>query len=72
MHQIGRRLHLSAPLTMYVARHSLASIAHGRHIPLSIISEGLGHDSERTTSIYLASLDNQQIDAANRAILKLL
>jgi integrase len=57
---------------MYVARHSLASIAHGRHIPLSIISEGLGHDSERTTSIYLASLDNQQIDAANRAILKLL
>ena len=57
---------------MYVARHSWASIAHSRHIPLSVISEGLGHDSERTTSIYLASLDQQQIDSANRAILRLL
>ena len=72
LHLVGLRLNLSAPLTMYVARHSWASIAHSRHIPLSIISEGLGHDSEHTTSIYLASLDNQQIDAANRAILKLL
>ena len=72
LHLVGLRLRLPAPLTMYVARHSWASIAHSRHIPLSIISEGLGHDSERTTSIYLASLDNQQIDAANRAILKLL
>ena len=72
LHLVGIRLRLNAPLTMYVARHSWASIAHSRHIPLSIISEGLGHDSERTTSIYLASLDNEQIDAANRTILRLL
>ena len=72
LHLIGYKLHLDAPLTMYVARHSWASIAHARHIPLSVISEGLGHDSERTTSIYLASLDQQQIDAANRSILRLL
>ena len=72
LHLIGYRLRLSAPLTMYVARHSWASIAHSHHIPLSVISESLGHDSERTTAIYLASLDQQEIDAANRAILKLL
>lgn len=72
LHQVGRRLGLRAPLTMYVARHSWASIAHSRHIPLSVISEGLGHDSERTTAIYLASLDQKQIDSANRAILRLL
>ncbi|MBR0224242.1 MAG: site-specific integrase [Bacteroidales bacterium] len=72
LHLTGRKLGLKAPLTMYVARHSWASIAHSRHIPLSVISEGLGHDSERTTSIYLASLDQKQIDSANRTILRLL
>ncbi|MCR4860918.1 MAG: site-specific integrase [Bacteroidales bacterium] len=72
LHLIGQRLQLNAPLTMYVARHSWASIAHSRNIPLSVISEGLGHDSERTTSIYLASLDRKQIDSANHSILRLL
>ena len=72
LHLTGCKLGLKAPLTMYVARHSWASIAHSRHIPLSVISEGLGHDSERTTSIYLASLDQKQIDSANRTILRLL
>lgn len=72
LHLIGYKLRMKTPLTMYVARHSWASIAHSRHIPLAVISEGLGHDSERTTSIYLASLDHQQIDLANRSILRLL
>ena len=72
LHLIGYKLKLQAPLTIYVARHSWASIAHSRHVPLSVISAGLGHDNERTTSIYLASLDQQQIDAANRNILRLL
>lgn len=72
LHLVGYQLRMKSPLTMYVARHSWASIAHSRHIPLAVISEGLGHDSERTTSIYLASLDQQQIDKANRSILSLL
>lgn len=70
LHEIGMQLKLPIPLTMYVARHSWASIAHGLHVPLSVISEGLGHDSERTTSIYLAALDNRQIDDANLKILR--
>ena len=57
-------------LTMYVSRHSWASIAKNQNIPLSVISEGMGHDSETTTQIYLASLDNSAIDKANRSILK--
>jgi hypothetical protein len=32
--------------------------------PLSVISEGLGHDSEATTQIYLASLDTSIVDQA--------
>lgn len=67
---IGRKLGLSIPLTMYVARHAWASIAKSKNVPLSVISEGLGHDSEATTRIYLASLDNMAIDKANSLILK--
>lgn len=67
--EIGQALNLPIPLTMYVARHSWASIAKDKHIPLAIISEGLGHDSERTTLIYLNSLDTSKIDKANSVIL---
>lgn len=70
--EIGKELGLVMPLTMYVARHSWASIARDEGIPLSVISEGMGHDSESTTQIYLASLETQIIDKANKKILKLL
>lgn len=70
--EIGNRLGLHQPLTMYCARHSWASIARNEGIPLSVISEGMGHDSEKTTQIYLASLKTEVIDKANRKILKLL
>lgn len=61
---------ITIPLSMYCARHSWASAAKGKHIPLSVISEGMGHDSESTTQIYLASLDNALVDNANAQILK--
>lgn len=66
---IGRMLGLSIPLTMYVARHSWASIAKEYRVPLSVISEGMGHESEMTTRIYLASLDMSVVDNANAMIL---
>ena len=56
-------------LTSYVARHSWASNMHELHMPLSVISEGLGHDSELTTRIYIKSLENSVIHKANRAFL---
>ncbi len=61
---------LQTNLTLYCARHSWASIAKSKNIPISVISEGMGHDSESTTQIYLASLDNSLIDKANEIILK--
>ncbi len=70
--KLGECLGLGIPLTTYVARHSWASIARSRNIPLSTISEAMGHDSESTTRIYLASLDTSVVDKANRLILKLL
>ena len=67
---IAKMVGLSIPLTLYVARHSWASIAKSKNIPISVISEGMGHDSEMTTQIYLASLDNAVVDRANAHILK--
>lgn len=68
--EISVSIGLQARLTMYVSRHSWASIAKSQNIPLSVISAGMGHDSENTTQIYLASLDNSTIDKANNLILK--
>jgi len=68
--KLGKQLRLSVPLTSYVARHAWASIAKSKNIPVSIISEAMGHDSENTTRIYLASLDASVVDKANSLILK--
>ena len=67
--QIGKQIGLSIPLTTYVARHAWASIAQSKNVSLSVISEALGHDSEQTTRIYLASLDASVVDQANSLIL---
>ena len=63
-------LNVEFPISMYTARHSWASIARSKNIPISVISEGMGHDSEMTTQIYLATLDNAVVDKANAQILK--
>ena len=68
--EVARLAGLHIPLTMHVARHCWASVARSKNIPISIISEGMGHDSEATTRIYLASLDTSAIDRANSLILK--
>ena len=67
---VAKVVGVSIPLTLYVARHSWASIAKSKGIPLSVISEGMGHDNEATTQIYLASLDTSAVDKANSLILK--
>lgn len=66
---IGAITGIQIPLTMYVARHSWASAAKNKNVPISVISEGMGHDSETTTQIYLASLDTAMVDNANSMIL---
>lgn len=68
--KVAVRAKLQTPLTLYVARHSWASIAKAKNISIGIISEAMGHDSETTTQIYLASIQTNRIDDANRNILK--
>jgi integrase len=69
LRKIGEALKLDAPLTTYVARHSWASIAYNKQIPTATISKALGHESEKTTRIYLSRLNNSYIDIANQAVL---
>lgn len=68
--EVADMANLSVPLSLYYSRHSWATIARGKDIPLSVISEGLGHESETTTQIYLDSIKSYEVDKANRKILK--
>ena len=70
--KIGEQLGLTEPLTFHRSRHAWASIARENNVPLSVICEGMGHDSEKTTRIYLSSLDTSLIDKANSEIIGLL
>src|SRR5574344_385350 len=68
--RLGKSADIKIPLTMYVARHTWASTARRMNIPISVISEGLGHDNEVTTSIYLSTVGSEAIDNANKKIIK--
>lgn len=57
------------PLTSYVCRHSWATTAHQRKVPLPIISQAMGHDSEKTTEIYLKEIECAEIDRVNSLLL---
>lgn len=72
LHRLGEMIGISEALTFHRARHTWASVARSNHVPISVIREGMGHDSERTTEIYLASLDSDDVDNANSAIIGLL
>ena len=66
---IGEHLNLPIPLTTYVARHSYATVLKRSGVSTSIISESLGHSSEKITQIYLDSFENSQIDEAMKHLL---
>lgn len=66
---VGKLAGIEAELTTYVARHSYATILKKKGISTSLISEALGHDSEKTTQVYLESFGNNILDEASKAIL---
>lgn len=66
---VGKLAGLETVLTTYVARHSFATIMKMNGIATAVISEALGHDSEKTTQVYLDSFGNKALDEASKAIL---
>ena len=69
LHQISEMIQITPHLTSYVARHTWASTARKKGIPVSIISTGMGHSSEKVTYVYLESLDNKTMSEANKKII---
>lgn len=68
--KIGKIAGLPVTLTTYVSRHSWATIAKSKNIPITVISEALGHESLATTQIYLDSIGYSVIDRANDIVIK--
>ena len=69
LRKLGAKIGVKGKLTLYVARHSWATTARDNNIPISVISEALGHHSETTTQIYLNSIKSSEVDDANAKIL---
>lgn len=67
---IADMVKLPVTLTTYVSRHTWATIAKSKNVPVNVISDALGHDSIVTTQIYLASIDTSVIDRVNEMIIK--
>ncbi len=70
--EIAKIVGIHSNLTTYVARHSYATILKKSGISTTVISQALGHESEKTTQIYLESFENSIIDEASRFVLLLL
>ena len=57
---LARVLHLNSPVSSYTLRHSWATTAKYRGVPIEMISESLGHKSIKTTQIYLKGFNLQE------------
>lgn len=67
---LGAEAKIKTPITTYVARHSWATIMRNKGASDAVISEGLGHEDEKTTKIYLENFENSVLDQANRKLLE--
>lgn len=63
---LARALHLDSPVTSYTLRHSWATTAKYRGVPIEMISESLGHKSIKTTQIYLKGFGLRERTEVNR------
>jgi integrase len=66
---IGKKLGIGEKLTTYVARHSFATVLKYEGTNTSVISEMMGHQSERTTQAYLDSFEQKKLDEATKSLL---
>lgn len=67
--RLSKLLEPNINLSSYTPRHTWATTARNKNVPLSIISAGMGYSSEKTTLIYLTKIDNSIIDEVNKAII---
>ena len=66
---LGKELEIDKKITTYVARHSFSTTLKRAGVSTSVISEALGHSSEKVTQIYLDSFENTQMSNAMQNLL---
>lgn len=69
LREIGDRIKLNKRISSYVIRHTWASEALRRDIPVALISQAMGHSSEQVTRHYLKQLDISTLGQANRKVI---
>ncbi|MBK8245063.1 MAG: site-specific integrase [Saprospiraceae bacterium] len=69
--EIGKICEIESSISSYVARHSYATSAKKLGVPISVISESLGHNTEKTTQIYLDSFENDVVDKYHEMVIDL-
>lgn len=60
--EIAQLCGITSSLSSYTSRHSYATISKHLGVPVSVISEALGHETEKTTQIYLDSFETEVMD----------
>lgn len=66
--RVAKICNVDIALTTHMSRHSWATQAKEAGAPVAVISEGLGHTSEKTTRIYLKEFDHSVVDAVNAKV----
>ena len=64
--ELARALRLKSPVSSYTLRHSWATTAKYRGVPIEMISESLGHKSIKTTQIYLKGFELRERTEVNK------
>lgn len=68
--ELAAYLGIKENLTTYSFRHSWATIAYHNGVEIGIVSQGMGHQQEKTTRTYLAPFDIEKLDEANQIVLR--
>ncbi|XOV92055.1 MAG: phage integrase SAM-like domain-containing protein [Bacteroidota bacterium] len=66
---LAQKAGIEEHLTSYVSRHSFASRANNLAIPITAISQMLGHERISTTQAYLADLNTDVLDLYSEKVL---
>lgn len=61
--EVARLVELNKPLNFHIARHSFAFHLKKKTDSISVIQDSLGHKDQRTTEIYLQTLDDERLDS---------
>ena len=67
--KIALKADVTENISSYSARHTWASIAFMHDVPLSVISQALGHTSVNTTLIYIRGIEMSKLASINKKII---